>query len=400
MKSPDEQADVIIVGAGVMGVSLAWRLRRLRPDWRVLLIERDPLYQKASSSLSASSIRQQFTSPVNVDLSRFGIEFLRDAHRHLPCLGSPGALSLHEGGYLYLAQAHQLSSLQSAHRIQCQLGADVALLGPDALRQRFPWLNLDDIVGGSLGLSGEGWFDGPGLHRALLVQALQAGAVRIEGEVMGIEHEPASGPSMHGRVSGVHLDGGRFLSAAHIVNAAGPWSGRVAALANRAIDVVASRRTVFVLSCPDPLPKCPLIIDPSGFWLRPEGAKWLYGAPPIDHGDELPLDPDWRELDEGRWEVLARRIPALQAMRIERAWAGYYEMHRFDHNALIGPDPRLEGFWYLCGFSGHGIQHAPGAGLALAEWMAFGRPQTIDVTPLAPDRVLRGEPLIELNVIG
>jgi glycine/D-amino acid oxidase-like deaminating enzyme len=193
---------------------------------------------------------------------------------------------------------------------------------------------------------------------------------------------------------------GEVIHAAQVVNAAGPWSARVAAMAGSALDVVASRRTVFVLSCPTPLPDCPLLIDPSGFWIRPEGSLLLYGAPPLDERPDLPLEPDWNELDESAWTRLAWRIPALEAMRIERAWAGYYEMHRFDHNGVIGPDPGIDGFWHLCGFSGHGLQHAPGAGLALAEWLCFGEPQTIDVRPLSPARIARAEPLLELNVIG
>lgn len=401
MTNHSVNADVIIVGAGVMGASLAWWLRKIRPSWKVLLIERDPLFQRASSSLSASSIRQQFSCPVNVELSRFGFEFLRDAHRHLASLGGPQTLSLHEGGYLYLARDDQYSALEAAHRIQRALGADVSLLSAKALRERFPWLNCEGLRAGSLGLSGEGWFDGPALHRALLTQAVQAGAERLKGEVLQVLTEPSGDPEREcPRVTGVLLSDGSRLDAPNVVNAAGPWSARVAETVGRTIDLIASRRTVFVLSCPEPLPDCPLLIDPSGFWLRPEGGQFLYGAPPREEGDELPLDPDWRELDESAWERLAHRIPALEAMRVERAWAGYYEMHQFDHNALIGPDPQVDGFWYLCGFSGHGIQHAPGAGLALAEWMSDGSPRSIDVTPLSPERVLKGEPLVELNVIG
>jgi glycine/D-amino acid oxidase-like deaminating enzyme len=400
MTARADPCDVLIVGAGVMGASLARWLARLRPAWRILLIERDPQFARASSSLSASSIRQQFSCAVNVALSRFGIDFLRGVDRELPGLHGINPLSLHEGGYLYLANQAQRAALAAAHTIQRSLGAEVALLEPAEIAGRFPWLHLDDVVAGSLGLTGEGWFDGPALHQALLADASARGVGRVSGEVTGLIIEPVSRAGADRRVSGVRLASGEVIHAAQVVNAAGPWSARVAAMAGSALDVVASRRTVFVLSCPTPLPDCPLLIDPSGFWIRPEGSLLLYGAPPIDERPDLPLEPDWNELDESAWTRLAWRIPALEAMRIERAWAGYYEMHRFDHNGVIGPDPGIDGFWHLCGFSGHGLQHAPGAGLALAEWLCLGEPQTIDVRPLSPERIARAEPLLELNVIG
>lgn len=389
----DPHASILILGGGVMGAALAYWLTRLRPGQSVVIIERDPRYEYASSSRSASSIRQQFSCPVNVALSRFGFDFLKDATTHLSLTGESIDLSLHEGGYLYLANSAQRPALEQLHAVQTALGAAIALLDPTEIARRFPWLQVDDLALGALGLSGEGWFDGPALHQALMAKALAQGARRIVGSVASIAVR-------NGRAQGVSLADQRTIGCDQMVVAAGAWSAPLASMAGDSIAVHASRRTVFVISCPEPLPECPLIIDPSGFWLRPEGRFLLTGAPPIETADDLPMEPDWRELDEQQWARLAHRIPALAAMRIERAWAGYYEMHGFDHNALIGPSASVDGLWYLCGFSGHGMQHAAGAGLALAEWLTTGTPRTIDVRPLEPARVTRGEPLIELNVIG
>jgi len=388
-----QRASILIVGGGVMGAALAYWLTRLRPDQSVVIVERDPRYEHASSSRSASSIRQQFSCPVNVALSRFGFDFLKNATAHLSLTGEPVELSVHEGGYLYLADSSQRSGLERIHAVQTALGAAIALLDPAELAQRFPWLQVDDLALGALGLSGEGWFDGPALHQAFLARAIAQGARRIVGSVTSVAVQD-------GRVRGVALADQRTIHCDQMVIAAGAWSAPLADMAGDSIAVHASRRTVFVISCPEPLPDCPLLIDPSGFWLRPEGRFLLTGAPPLETTDDLPMEPDWRELGEDQWARLAHRIPALAAMRIERAWAGYYEMHGFDHNALIGPSASVDGLWYLCGFSGHGMQHAPGAGLALAEWLTTGAPRTIDVRPLEPARVPRGEPLTELNVIG
>lgn len=405
--SPSDRAaprsvDILIAGAGVMGAAAAYWLTRQDPSLSILLVERDPGFAHASSSLSASSIRQQFTTPVNIALSAFGIEFLRQAasaSAHSNRSAPPIELGLTEPGYLYLATPEQEAGLRAAHDIQRAHGAEVALLAPADLNERFAWLSTEGIALGSLGLSGEGWFDGPALHRALLGCARAQGATLVAAEVAGIELDQRTGADSN-RVTAVRLSNGERVQCGQFVNAAGPWSGPIAAMAGIDLPVVASRRTVFVLSCPSPLTGCPLLIDPSGFWLRPEGRYLITGCPPLDESDNLPLEPDWRELDDAAWERLAHRIPALEAMRVERAWAGYYEMNRFDHNAVIGPHPAIGNFWMICGFSGHGMQHAPGAGLALSEWMLEGAPRTIDVRALSYVRLERGERLPELNVIG
>lgn len=386
-------ANVVIVGSGVMGAATAFWLTRLQPGLRVTLVESDTRYEKASSSLSASSIRQQFTCPVNIRLSQYGIAFLREAEQHLGLPDHPVALGLQEPGYLYLAQSAQVAALHTAHQIQQQAGADVALLGPQALRQRFPWLNVDDVALGSLGLSGEGWFDGPALHQAFLKKAMAQGVQRLHDRVVGLDHTNT-------QVSTVRLASGGGLPCGQVVNAAGPWAAEVAAMAGVQLPITAARRTVFVLSCPEPLPHCPLLIDPSGWWLRPEGRFFISGAEPLDSQAGLPLEPDWAEWNDAQWASLAHRIPALAALRVERAWAGYYEMNTFDHNAVIGPHPQVHNLFFINGFSGHGMQHAAGAGLALAEWMLQGQSHTLAVAELGFERLLHNKPLRELQVIG
>jgi glycine/D-amino acid oxidase-like deaminating enzyme len=157
---------------------------------------------------------------------------------------------------------------------------------------------------------------------------------------------------------------------------------------------------VFVLSCPEQLPRCPLVIDPSGFWFRPEGRFFLAGAAPDPDADDLPLEPNYAEFDEALWARMARRVPAFAALRVERAWAGYYEMNLFDANAIIGAHPAAPNLWFANGFSGHGMQQAPAAGRAVAELILKGRFETLDLSPLGFQRLLEGRPLAEANVIG
>lgn len=371
--------DVAIVGAGVVGGSVAYWLTRMRPGLSVALIERDAGFSRASSALSASSIRQQFSHPLNVQLSMFGMQFLRELG--IPC---------NEGGYLYLGTAERL---RGAHEMQRRIGADVALLEPAALSARFPWLNVSDVELGSLGLSGEGWFDGAGLHTELLRRARGQGTRLVHGEVCGFGIEGAL-------IRRIALADGTSIECRHAVNAAGPWARAVAAQGGIDLPVHARRRTVFVLSCPTPLPRCPLVIDPSGFWFRPDGDFFIAGDAPRVDEDDLPLEPDLTEFDEALWMRMAHRVPAFEALRVERAWAGYYEMNLFDHNAILGLHPSLANLWFANGFSGHGMQHAPAAGRGLAELILRGRYETLDLSALGFERLLANRPLREDNVIG
>jgi glycine/D-amino acid oxidase-like deaminating enzyme len=386
--------DVLIVGAGVMGAATAWWLTRLAPDLRIVMVEADPGFARASSSLSASSIRQQFTCAVNVRLSQFGIGFLRKAEEWFEGDASARSLSLREPGYLYLANEAQAEGLRAAHAVQRIHGAEVSLLEPDAIAARFPWLNTEGLALGNLGVSGEGWFDGPALHQAFLRGARRRGATLLPGRVVALDREA-------GRITRVSLADGQTFVPGQVINAAGASSGALARLAGIALPVVPSRRTVFVLSTPARLPDCPLIIAPEGWWLRPEGDLLITGREPLHPtGDDEPLEPDWREWDDAHWATLAHRIAGLETLRVERAWAGFYEMSTYDHNAFVGPFPELANFHCIAGFSGHGMQHAAGAALGLAEQIVHGQLKTVDIADLAPARLARNARLLELNVIG
>ena len=395
---------VVIIGGGAIGSAVARYLTR--PEMqaahpcRVTVLERDPSYARASSALSASSIRQQFSTAINLAISQYGITVLRDAARELAVPGEPPPdLGLHEGGYLYLATPAGEGVLRDNHARQRASGADVALLSPAELQARFPWLATEGIALGSLGLSGEGWFDGYSLLQAFRAQARAQGARYVVAEAVGFDVEKGR---QRTSIQRIQLSKGEQIEADVVVNAAGPWARHVAAWAGIELPVVAKRRTVFHVSCPQPLPTCPLLIDPSGIWLRPEGSGFLVGfAPPEgEDADDLPLDqPDLAAFEAIVWPTLAARIPAFEALRLQRAWAGYYEMNTFDHNAIVGLHPACANLVFANGFSGHGLQQAPAVGRGVAELIATGGYQTLDLSPLGWARVLHGQPLLERNVI-
>lgn len=384
-------SDVILVGGGVMGAATACFLARDHGA-RVTVVERDPSYAQASSSLSLSSIRQQFSQPVNIALSRWSLGFLRRAADELATADDRPALGLVEPGYLYLATAAGEATLRAVHAVQQAEGVDVTLLSPPALAARFPWLAVGDLALGSLGLSGEGWFDGPALHRAFRRKAQACGAQFVAGEVVGFEGQGA-------RLSAVRCADGRVLAADAFGITAGAWSAPLGEALGFTLPVTARKRDVFVLETPAVLPDCPLVIDPSGFWFRPEGGLILAGGPP--RGADPPGAP-LHDIDHGLfedllWPVLAARVPALEALRVRSAWAGYYEMNEVDHNGLAGALPGYANAFTACGFSGHGMQQSPAVGWSLARLMA-GQPAPL-IEALSPQRLLDGRRLVEANVI-
>ena len=384
---------VLILGGGVIGAATAYFLAAAH-GVRATVLERDPTYRRASSALSASSIRQQFSTPINIRLSQSSLAFYRRIGDELEVDGDRPDIGLVESGYLFLATAAGLATLRENHAVQRGCGVDVSLLEPAALRTRLPWLRLDDVAAGCLGEAGEGWFDGYGVLRAFRRKAIALGAAFEHAEAVRIEVRG-------GRVAAVRATDGRRFEVGTLLIAAGTWSAPLAAQLGFDLPVRARKRDVFVLTSPTRLAACPLVIDPSGVWFRPEGRGYIAGAPPrgID-SDEAPLEAiDHGLFEEQIWPTLANRVAGFDALRVAGAWAGYYEYNTFDQNGIVGRIPGCLDAFIGCGFSGHGIQQAPAVGRALAELIALGRYETLDVSPLAPDRIAALRPLLERNVI-
>ena len=397
---------VVIVGGGVIGSAIACFLTRDDDGCEVTVLERDPSYRQASSALSASSIRQQFSTAVNVRISRFGIDFFRHIGERLAVGDDRPEIGLVEPGYLYLARtATGAAGLRTHHRLQTTEGADIALLEPEALGRRFPWLATGDLALGALGLTGEGWYDGYAVLQAFRRKARAQGATFRHADACGFDRGAGGGGSGAAAIRAVRLADGSQLACDVVVNAAGPWAAAVAGWAGIDLPVRARRRTVYVVRCPEPLHDVPLVIDPSGLWFRPEGGsgdtRFIAGdapAPGDDH-DDLPLDPDLAGFEDRIWPAMAARVPAFEALRLTGAWAGYYEMNTFDHNAIVGVHPACPNLQFACGFSGHGLQQSPAIGRGVAERIRDGRWLSLDLDALDIRRLIENRPLLEDNVI-
>lgn len=387
------RCDVVIVGGAVVGSAAAHFLAE-RGGLDVCIVERDPSYRDCATTRSLASLRHQFSTPLNVQMSMFGTRFVREAGQRLEVAGERPDVGWIEGGYLFLATPAGAPVLRANHAVQLQCGAEIAWLDAPALTARFPWLAVHDLAAGTLGLAGEGWLDAHALMHGLRRKAQSRGVRVLHDEVLAFEAE-------RGRIGAARLASGECIEARWFVNAAGTGATALAASAGIVLPVRSRKRCVFHFRSPAAVTSCPLVIDPSGVYFRPEGQGFLCGVAPSDDQDPDATDfeVDWPLWDEQLWPTLAARVPGFESARVSSAWAGHYDVNLLDHNVIVGPHPEVDNLLFANGFSGHGLQQAPAVGRALAEWIVDGGYRSLDLGPLGWDRVLRNEPLRELNVV-
>lgn len=396
--------DVVIVGGAVIGSAVAYYLTA-NPDFQgsVLVVERDPTYRRASTSLSASSIRTQFSNPVNVRISQYGSEVIRDFADMMEVDGDRPDLNFHSGGYLFLANTgQQVQTLHENHEVQKALGADVVLWSADDLSAAFPHLRSDDILLASYGRSGEGWFNNTGLMNGFRAKASAQGAEYTTDEVTGI------GRAGH-RVTSVTLKSGWVVKAGRIVNASGPRAALTARMAGLDIPVEPRKRTLFVFDCartPEGSAnvnegRLPLMIDPSGVFCRPEGKFFLAGCVPVDDPavDWDDFEPRYDEFEDIVWPRLAERSERFEAIKVVNQWAGHYAFNRLDHNMVVGPHSEVTNFYFANGFSGHGLQQSPATGRGISELITYGEFRTLDLSEVGFERIIENRPFLEKAVI-
>ena len=385
--------DVVIIGGAIVGSSIAYYLREEGFSGSIALVERDPQFSHSATTLSCASIRQQFSIPENIRLSQFTLALFRRLEEEF---GAGSDIGFREKGYLILAGENGLPILKQNHAVQEAEGADIVLEGPSALQKRFAWLSTDGIAAGAFGRTGEGWFDA---HAMLMLfrKALRSRNVDfITAEVTVIDR-------VGDRTTTVLLDNGERLEAGIVVNAAGPNAGKVAAMAGLVLPIEPRKRSVFVFEARDRFDDMPLLVDPSGVYVRPEGAMYITGGAESEDGeaaaDPADFEPDWALFEEVIWPTLAARIPAFEAIKPGRAWAGHYDFNTLDQNAVVGPHPEVGNFIFANGFSGHGLQQAPAVGKALAELIVHGGYRSVDCSAFGYSRVAEGRAFRELNVI-
>ena len=386
--------DVVIVGGGVVGSASAHYLRKNGFTGSIALVEKDTSWALGCTARSVGGLRQQFSTPENIHLSKFGVTLVKNLKQEF---GPDSDIGFKEQGYLICATPEGLPILEENHAVQIANGADNVLLRGDELAARFPWLVTEGIAAGCFGLSGEGWVD-PYMFAALFRKsAIAKGVELIQDEVTGVTREGQ-------RISGVTLASGEAISCGTLVNAAGTCAGRLAELAGIDLPVGPRKRYVYVLDCPaatEALHKAPLTVIPGGVYFRPEGRNFLAGLSPEEHQepDTLDWEVDHRWFEENIWPALAERVPLFEAIKVISAWVGHYDYNALDQNAVIGAHPEVTNFLFANGFSGHGLQQGPAAGNAISELIIDGHYKAIDLARFGFDRIRNNQPLFEKNVI-
>ncbi|WP_195818533.1 NAD(P)/FAD-dependent oxidoreductase [Roseobacter sp. MH60115] len=397
MTTQHQNYDVIIVGGAIYGSSVAWWLTQM-PGFhgRVLVVEKDPTYEHAATSHTNSCIRQQFSNKVNIGVSQFGAEFIKNFRRFMGDHPEVPELVLQSYGYMYLADTPEFAeTLRESQKVQASLGAGTKFMTRDEIAADYPFYRLDDILGANHNLLDEGYFDGGTMFDWFKRMARKNGVEYAHDEVTAITRDS-------NRVTGVTLKSGGFIACGVLVNTAGTRGALVAQMAGLDIPIEPRRRYTYIFDASHPLDRdLPLTIDPTGVHMRTDGRYYLAGGPP---DDDPAVDFDDFNADHGLWEekfwpIIATRIPQFEEIKLINMWVGHYDYNKLDQNAIVGPHPEVSNFLFCNGFSGHGLQQSPALGRGLAEHIAYGEYRSLDLRPFYVDRVLRGEKFLEKAVI-
>ncbi len=392
--------DVIIVGGAIMGSSAAWFLTD-NPDFdgSVLVVERDPTYEKCSTAHTNSCIRQQFSTELNIRISQFTADFVKNLRDYMGGDDRVPDLSIQNYGYLYLANTEEFAeTLRNNQSVQLAAGAETELLTKDEIIARYTFYTLDGIILGSINRKDEGYWDGGTVFDWFRRSARERGVEYVNNEVVAINVEPSGT-----RINSVTLGSGEVITCGQVVNASGPRAARTAAMAGIDLPVEPRKRFTWIFSAEQPLDQeLPLTIDPSGVHFRQDGPKTYLAGCPAD--PDPAVDFDDFAMDHNRWQdhvwpIIATRIPQFEAIKVVTEWAGHYAYNVFDHNAIVGAHPEITNFVFLNGFSGHGLQQSPAMGRATAEWITYGAYRSLDMSPFSYERIVENRPFLERAII-
>ncbi len=389
MNTSADRYDVVIIGGALMGGSTAYHLLQREPTLKLCVIEKDPSYEFAATGRSFGGVRILFSQEENIRMSQFGHEFYGNFSDTMQVDGEPAALDFWHQGYLFLAlNTEQAGDMELNAEVQRQCGCEVELMDANELAARFPALSVSDIAGAVLSPN-DGWIDPHGALMGFRRKARALGAEYRAAAVIDLESE-------NNRVRNVVLDDGAKLSADTVINTTGAWAGEICAMVGMKIPVVPLSRMNFYFETREPLAELPLTSEVVGIGFRPEGKGYITGYTDFAFQGAFCFDLRHDVFDERIWPGLAHRVPAFEAIKVQRAWAGHYAVNTFDSNLIIGPWlGGLENFYIATGFSGHGLQHAPAVGRALSELVIDGRFETIDLARFTYQRILDGVPYPE-----
>ena len=384
--------DVIITGGGIMGSATAYYLTKTDPSLNVAVVERDPTYARASTTLSMSNVRIQFSLKQNIQISQFAFQVLETFEDDMAVGDHTPKIYFHRDGNLFLVGEQNQKDARRAYDLQRSLGCRVEWWSPAEVKARYPLYETAGYVGATFGPD-DGHFDAYAALMAYKAKARSQGAHYLTGEVVKIR-------TATGRVAGVDLGSGETLAGGCLVNCGGAWAAQIAETAGVKLPVIPVKRQVFALDTavkPDgPLPLTVLL---SGLYFRTEtGGLILLGKSMEEDPVGFNFSWDQQRFMEILWPELAEFVPAWDRLKLIRGWAGLYDVNTLDHNAIIGEWPEINGLYLATGFSGHGLQQGPAVGRFLAE-IILNKPISLDLSSFSPQRILENRPLSEAGIV-
>lgn len=391
--------DVVIIGGAMLGSSVAWFLTD-NPDFdgSILVVEKDPSYEFTSTAHTNSCMRQQFSREINVRISQFAADFVKNFQQYMGNDERVPPLHFQSYGYMYLADNEGfVDVLKESLKVQQACGAGTKYMTAEAIKAAYPFYNLEDIIGANHNLIDEGYFDGGTLFDWWKRSAKERGAEYLTNEVVAMTKNNSGS-----RVESITLKSGEVIACGKVVNASGPRAVLTSRMAGIEIPVEPRKRYTFIFDAEQPLDRdLPLTIDPSGVHMRSEGQYYLAGCPPyvdpaVDYDDFVQDHSIW---EEKLWPIIANRIPQFEAIKVINSWAGHYAFNTFDQNAILGPHHEVENFIFVNGFSGHGFQQSPAMGRGTAELITYGEYRELDLSPFNFERIVNNEPFVEKAVI-
>ena len=386
------QSDVVIIGGGAIGAAIAYFLRTHPRSCSVTVIERDPTYQWASTPRASGGVRRLFALPENIELSNYSIPFFERFETDMAVGGEPAAINFRKGGYLFIVPPGAVDDLRRNFETQTAHGVRVNWLDRKGLKDTFPSMIVDDL-GAGVHSPDDGWLDPHSVLQGFRRKAQAFGARFVADEVAGIE---TSGRA----VRAVVLKSGRAIKAGAIINAAGAWAAEICAMAGWPVPIEPMRRYEHYFECEEAIEPLPYIKDVNRLAFRPEGKGYSGGVPTLDEPRGFNFEIDHGYFEQVVWPALAARFPQFERTKEKNTMPGLYDQNAFDASPVIGPwSGRLDNFYLVAGFSGHGLMHAPGCGRALAELILEGAYRTIDLTRLGWARVPEGRPYAERGII-
>jgi len=384
--------DVIIVGGAVIGSSVAYHLLAAEPRLKVAVLERDPTYSRASTSLSLGGVRVQFSLKENILISLYAQEFFSRFEEEMAVEREKPSIDYRRAGYFFLIDRPGWSAAEKDMELQRRLGCEVEWWTPERIRRELPLFQADLFVGGTFGPK-DGYLDPYGVLVGFRKKAISLGARYIPYEAVEIK-------KIQGSTIRVKLASQEVLYSDTVVNAGGPWGAEVARMAGIELPLSPVNRQVFAVKPEVSIDRAlPLVIAPSGLYFRSEtGGLLLVGRSMEDDEVGFGFHWDWKRFTDRLWPELAQIVPAFEKLKLVRGWAGLYEVNLLDRNAILGPWPEMEGFYLINGFSGHGLQQSPAAGRYLAE-LILRRAPVLDLSCFSPRRILENRPLGEGAVV-